>query len=206
MAATQPITHKKNSMFREAALKVFPVLQQKRAQSSMIVGLTLFALIVLGLFAINPTVATIIQLNKQIEDDTLVYNKLQEKISNLTTLQKKYEDLQPDLPIVLAAIPSSYELPKLLGQIQTLAAKNHLELTSLQSNPISITTISPSTLSTVSFVVTVTGTQDNVLTFISSFNSFERITTIQKISIGLDAGEADIVEATIQGTASFLPL
>ena len=197
---------KKSSIFHEAALKVFPVLQQQRTQSFLIVFLTLLALIILGLFAINPTIVTIIDLNRQIADDTLVYNQLQEKIANLTTLQGEYEDLQPDLPLVLAAIPDTYQLPKLLGQVQTLAGEHDITVTSLESDPVSISTTPVTTTSPVSFTIAVKGTQDNILAFISSFNSFERITTIQKIAISVSKITNNEVDAIIQGQAFYLPL
>ncbi|HSW87889.1 MAG TPA: type 4a pilus biogenesis protein PilO [Candidatus Saccharimonadales bacterium] len=202
--AEQSIQRKSNSLLRQAAVKVFPVLRQERTQTFLILVLTFLSLIIFGIFAINPTIATIIQLRKQLADNKLVYAKLLEKTANLSTLQRQYAELQPDLSLVLAAVPDSHKLPEFIGKVQSLAGKNNVNVVTMQSNPI-ILTNEPSTKdSSVSFSFTVQGTRENILSFVTAFMSFDRIITIDEISLNtITTTQGIATQAMIQGKAAF---
>lgn len=202
----QSVPTKKASFFRESALKVFPVLRQERTQSFAIVLLTFIALSIFGLFAINPTITTIIQLNKQLADNKFVYDKLQEKITNILSLQKQYNALQPDLSIVLSAIPDTYSIAQFMGKVQKLADDNKVKILSIQSNPLSIAPNNTKDGS-ISFLMTMQGDKQNILNFITKFMSFDRITAIDEVSLNTTSTNqsANVTQATIQAKAFFKP-
>lgn len=202
----QVLQNKKKSFLQEATFKIFPLLKQEKTQSFFIIILTFLSLIIFGLFAINPTISTIIQLHKQLDDNTFVYHKLDEKITNIISLQKKYNALQPDLPIVFAAIPDMYNISQLFGQIQQLATENKLTIISMQSNPITINPI-VSKDDSLSFTFSIKGNKQNILHFISSFMLFERITTIDEISLSTSTSQNTIItQAKIQAKVFFKSL
>ena len=114
-------------------LALMPDLRQEKAKKFTTIVLTLITSIILGLFAISPTLSTIANLQKQINDDQFVDQKLQEKINDLTTLQQNYADIQNDLPVIYAAIPNSTQIPILVGEIQSIAQDSSLKLDSFQT-------------------------------------------------------------------------
>lgn len=203
----QSIQKKRNSLLQQAAVKVFPMLKQERTQTFIVIVLTFVSLIVFGLFAINPTIATILQLRKQLADNKLVQSSLQEKITNLSVLQGKYAQMEPDLSLVLAAIPDSHKIPEFIGKVQTLAGKNNVSVITIQSNPLILTADQSTKASSVSFSFTVQGTRENILNFITAFMSFDRITTIDKILISTTSTEqGTATQAMIDGKVLFKPL
>lgn len=203
----ESIQKKRNSLLQQAAIKVFPVLKQERTQTFIIIVLTLLSLSMFGLFAINPTITTIIQLRKQIADNTLVQSKLQEKIANLSILQVQYNQIQPDLSLVLAAVPSAHNTPEFIGKIQTLAAKNNVAVISIQSNPLILTGTPSTKASSISFSVTAQGNRSDILRFITAFMTFDRITTIDKILLNTTTtDQVTTTQVQIDGKAVFKPL
>src|SRR5258708_38461213 len=84
----------------------FPRLKEEKTRSYATFVMTLIAICIFGFFAINPTVGTIIELNKQLNDSKYVDQQFVEKIANMATLQTAYSGLQNDVPFVLNAIPT----------------------------------------------------------------------------------------------------
>src|ERR1035437_7860822 len=101
----------------EKYLELIPDLKKEKAQKYITIVLTLVTIITLGLFAINPTLSTIANLQKQIDDNNFVQQKLQQKINDLAILQGKYSDLQNDLPVVYNAVPKTTEISLLVADI-----------------------------------------------------------------------------------------
>jgi len=171
----------KNISKELATSNVFPMLREKRMQSFITIGLTLFSLSIFGLFAINPTITTIINLRRQLADDQFVDNQLQEKIANLSTLQQKYSSLQLDLPFVLAAVPPSHQMPQLIGQIRSLASQNNVLIKRIQTNTVVIPAARSQQESSYIFSLTAEGDQDAINHFIMSLVTFERIIGIESL-------------------------
>lgn len=192
---------------KDAEMRVFPVLKREKTQAFLAIALTLIGCIIFGLFAINPTIATILQLQKQLSDDAGAYSQLVSKVNNLSALQGKYNDLQPDLPLVLAAVPDTNHIPELLGQIQALALKENCSVITLQSNPLVLSPYISKQDSTVSISLTIQGSNQNILNFIHSFTKFERILTIDEILISsVSTSDNNQTQALIQASAYFRPL
>src|ERR1035437_6313866 len=122
----------------EKYLELIPDLKKEKAQKYITIVLTLTTAIILGLFAINPTFSTIANLQKQIDDNKFVQQKLQQKINNLSVLQQKYNNLQSDLPVVYDAVPKTTEIPLFMAEAQSIANNTSLTLTSLQTSEVSL--------------------------------------------------------------------
>jgi Tfp pilus assembly protein PilO len=168
-------------------LAFMPDLKQERTKKFTTIVLTLVASIILGLFAVSPTLSTIANLQKQIDDSTFVNQKLQQKINNLSTLQQQYANVQNDLPVVTDAIPTSAQITLLVAQIQTVAKDASLKLDEFQTFEVNLSKI--------------TVPNKNY----SSFN-FQRIITINNISVSKLNNTNSIdntLQLNIQGTAFF---
>src|SRR5580700_7871794 len=107
-------------------LKLLPNLRQEQAQSLLMLILTFAALSFFGIFAINPTLSTIFDLQKQLSDDTLVNQQLQTKIDNLSALEQQYNELGTNLTNIYSAVPQNPEASLLSAQIAALVQKHNL--------------------------------------------------------------------------------
>lgn len=164
---------------------LLPDFKKDKTRKISSIVFSLIALSFLGLFAINPTLSTIAKLRKDLEDSKFVSQKLQEKISNLYTLQKKYSLIQEDIPVVLAAIPNNPQAPTLMGQIQTLAKENNIAITSIQSSQVEALAegVIDKKFSTFSFTVAGEGNYNSIINFISSLTNMQRVISIDNLSI-----------------------
>lgn len=114
-------------------LKLLPDIQKENTRAVVTLIFTFFAMSFFGIFAINPTLSTIVTLKKQLSDSELVHNNLKTKISNLSSLQQQYTQLNSDLPLVFEAVPKNAQATILLGQIMGLAKEKRVDITSLEA-------------------------------------------------------------------------
>ncbi len=192
----------------EKLYKTFaPFLKEEKAQKFSTILLTLGALSLFGIFAINPTITTIVHLQKQLSDSQFVEEKLQEKISSLNKLQIEYTQLKEVLQTtVLTAIPEKPTVPLFTAQLQGIAKTNGISITRLQIFQVELSkqTKKQESYGSFEFALDLKGTQDNLTTFLSSLTNFERIVSISNISFG-DVREKDNLQLSLQGKAYFKP-
>src|SRR5882724_3344563 len=81
-------------------LKLLPKIKNDSSRAITMLILTFLAMAFLSIFAINPTLTTIVELQKQLQDSQFVYQELQTKRNNLSNLQDQYKVLSDnnDLP------------------------------------------------------------------------------------------------------------
>ena len=166
-------------------LAFMPDLKQERTKKFTTVVLTLVATIILGLFAVSPTLSTIANLQKQIDDSTFVNQKLQQKINDLSTLQQKYANVQSDLPVITDAIPTSAQIPLLVAQIQTVDQNASLKLDSFQTFEVDLSkvTVINKNYSSFDFGLSAEGSYQQITDFLDNLTNFQRIITIANISV-----------------------
>jgi Tfp pilus assembly protein PilO len=194
-------------------LRDLPTLQRERVKEYGMLILTFFALSFFSIFAISPTLSTITDLTKQLSDNQAADSALKTKIKNLSTLQQIYTTIQPDINYVETAIPSNPNVTDLIGKIQGISKKTNVSLLALQVSDVSLYSPKHGLIKkgktiqapTFSFLVRVQGSQDNLLSFISSFISFDRIVTIQSLSFVTDIKQNANPTVSIQANSYFIP-
>lgn len=185
-------------------IALLPDFKKEKAQKISSIVFSLLALSFFGLFAIEPTLSTIAKLKKDLSDSKYVNEKLQEKISNLSSLQEKYNLLQNDIPIVLAAIPQNPQLPTLMGQIQSLAKQQNVTIGNLQSYQVEAANSKnpDKDFYSFSFVITGEGSYTDIVNFLSSLTGMQRVITIDELLIG-KASSANLLQFNMKGVAYF---
>lgn len=195
----------KNKFFKNLNYGFLSSFKDQRTQKSTTIILTIIALAIFGLFAINPTISTIVKLRKELDDNTLVDNKLTEKINNLSTLQRKYNGMQRDLPLILSAIPKNSEVPLLAAQIQAIAKNTNVEIENFQSFQVGVeSTASPRNYSSFSFTVSAVGTYNDAYNFLKSLSNMQRVVSIDLLSLSKKTA-TDQVDLSLKGEAFFNP-
>lgn len=183
---------------------ILPHLNQERTQKFFGIALTLLALSFFGFFAINPTVLTILKLQKEVSDSKFVYNELETKIKNLSLLRKEYAGLQNDLFIIKAAIPSEPNAHLLFAQIQAIASESNVKIKKLQNFEVEVLKNSKAPgkpYYSYSFSISGSSSFGNILSFVSAIRNMQRIIDMEVF--GITNQDSQTLVFNMQGTAFF---
>lgn len=193
------------NFYRSKYFKVPTQLKGEKTQTVTTLILTLIAFSFLGFFAISPTLSTITELQKQLEDYNFVENQLNQKITNLSILQQKYNLLQKDLPVIMSAIPQNPTAPFLFGQIQNIAKDSNVSLIRIQSSSIELSKQieGADKYSSFNFSLEVEGSYKNMLIFLSSLSNYERILILDSISVNKNSEKKEGLRLNIRGKTLF---
>lgn len=181
---------------------ILPYLKKQKNQEYFMVILTLGATIFFALFAINPTLSTIVKLRKEVEDSRIVHLALKNKVINLSNLITEYSVIQKDLPLVLDAIPEQPQAPTLIGQIQTIAQSSNVAIEKLDISEVGLTEEGASTSSKFSFELTGTSTYESLNAFISELILMQRIVSLETISLTKNA-DSETLQLDLKGSAYY---
>lgn len=192
---------KKINKLKEEALPLFKDEKTKKFTSLVF---TLIALSFFGLIAINPTISTIAELNKELEDSQAVDAKLTQKINNITTLQQKYTALQNDLPLIFAAVPKESEVPLFAAQLQALAQNSNAQLVSLQTFEVDVKAKPPKNYLSFNFALVAEGSYNDLGKFLDNLISMQRVVSIDSMSLTKKTG-GNTLQLTLKGKTIFSP-
>lgn len=186
-------------------LNVFSNIGNARTQKLISIVLTLTALSLFGLFAINPTLSTIAKLRKEIVDYEVINQKLEEKISALNTLQLAYSNLENEVPTVTNAIPKSPLVPQFIGQIQTIAKNSNIFVIQLQNSQVDLykENATLNKYNAYNFSLIGDGNYEDIRKFIENVTSMERVVGIDTSSINNIENNNTILRLNFQGVAYF---
>lgn len=186
-------------------LELLPDLKQEKTQKFTTIVLTLIALSFFGIFAINPTISTIVSLKKQLSDSQFTEQQLRQKIENLSSLGQQYQTMQQDIPYIMASLPTDPEISLLIGQIQSISRNSGVQLTGVQTLQVEIVTpkTSQKKYSTFSFSVSTEGSYENTSRFISSLINMQRVVSLDIIALNKKADQSGIIQLNIKGTSYF---
>ena len=176
---------------------------------------SLITIVFFLIFAIRPTLVTITGLIKEIKDKKEVTEKLENKISQLTSAQAEYQQIQKELYLVDEALPVNANFPLLALQLEALARKDALKIGSLQYEKIALRTeglkaanikdkgdlhkIIPG----VGFNLSVSGDYSQLKTFIGNLLSLRRSILLDDYSIQSKSKEK-VLTLTLKGRAVWL--
>lgn len=195
----------KTNLFKNLDLSFLPSLKEEKTQKFSTIILTVIALSFFGIFAINPTLSTIAKLRKELDDNNFVDQKLQEKINNLSSLQKKYNSMQADLPLIFAAIPQNSDIPIFAAQIQAIAKNTNTGIDNFQTFEVEIQkTASPKNYSSFQFALSAEGTYNDLYKFLLSLSNMQRVVSIDLMSL-TQKTNSNSLQLSIKGNAFFNP-
>jgi Tfp pilus assembly protein PilO len=177
-----------------AYLKLLPDMHNERVQQYMMLSFTLAALSFFGIFAINPTLTTVVDLKKQIEDDKYIVLQLNTKLANISTLINKYDLLAADLPYVYAAFPQSPQVSPFLGKVYALTQRDNLSVRLLHAYQVELSPPAKAPLGSSSFVFSLeaVGTYDNMIQFALDLVHLDRVVTVELFSVSKDAKQEEL--------------
>lgn len=186
-------------------LNVFSNINNARTQKLISIVLTLVALSMFGLFAINPTLSTIAKLRKEIDDYEVINQKLQEKISALNILQGAYSTIENEIPTVINAIPDSPLVPQFIGQVQSIAKNSNISVIQLQNSKVDLykENATSSKYHAYNFSLIGDGSYEDIKKFIENITGMQRIVGIDTSSISIVENNNIALRLNFQGVAYF---
>lgn len=159
------------------------LLKNEKNRKYLVVGLTISTSLFFLLFAVNPTLSTIANLSKQLGDLKLVETSLQTKISNMDTLQSRYQVIEPDLDAVTEAIPQQPDSVELTGQIQQAGQASNVSIASITLSEISYSEQTGNLTQTYPINIVAEGSYNDISSFLDKLFTMRRIITFTQISI-----------------------
>lgn len=118
---------------REQITKILADFYHKPvAKVSLELFLSIGAVLFFAVFAIQPTLVTMSDLIKELEDKRELDQKLQQKVAALSTAQTNYQQIEPQLQYLEEAIPSSPRLIEALLLIEKTASEKGVVIDSLR--------------------------------------------------------------------------
>jgi Tfp pilus assembly protein PilO len=163
---------------------------QPIAQVSLELFFSIIAVIFFALFAIRPTLITMADLVKEIQDKKDLNQKLSQKVAALSSVQGEYLGLQDRLKVLDEAIPSSPRFDEAVSIIEKIASENHLTIISLEAKEIPKEEVQNLPLENQSrlskpLTVSVIGDYPSIRQFIDSIRSTRREISVDSILFNL---------------------
>jgi len=192
----------KKSDYDKYYKQMLPLIKKDKNQKYLFIILTLSVSIFFALFAINPTLSTIVKLRKELSDSKFVNDKLTQKVNNLSTLSTQYQNIEDDLPLVLDAIPVSAEAPLLIGQIQSLADEHSVNFTNISISPINLIASKATKSSSLTFELSGSTSYENFNLFFDDLVNIQRVIVVESISISKNE-DLDNININLKGKAFY---
>lgn len=179
--------------------RVGRVYEKPEIKSSVEILLSIFAVTILSLLAIKPTIANVLSLQKKIEDQKVILKKADTKIGQLFTAQDALTEHASSLGLYDLAVPSGFDYNSITRRVALLALKNGLTLSrvSLPGNVLVGSGEANKTVKDKKEVLiydtdgqmkipvsfSAIGSQNSILSFLVELENMDRLALIGNISI-----------------------
>ncbi len=176
---------------------------QPVARVSLELFITVIAVLFFAVFAIRPTLLTMSDLIKEIDEKRLLDKNLTQKIAALNTAQSMYLNMQDRLVVLDEAIPNSPQVVTAFKILEKIASDRNLPINALTLND--VPEDSPPTASTmdltrrnVMVTMTVTGDYPSIRQLIEDIRQSQRSFVVESVTFATsDLRGAKILRCTI---------
>ncbi|MEK7168751.1 MAG: type 4a pilus biogenesis protein PilO [Patescibacteria group bacterium] len=168
--------------------------------------LSLGTIIVFAIFAIKPTIITIVDINNEIKAKEETIEKLQNKLVDLQTANSILKNEAQNLKLIDEAVPNSASLELVAKQIESLVSSNSINLTSLTSSDVKIKGQEEKTENELLVSFSVNGDYQNLFAFLQSIENMRRPFKIDSLifNISKSVDEKKLITLTLSGTTPFI--
>jgi len=182
------------------------------AKASIELFLSIGAVLFFAIFAIRPTLLTMSDLIKEIEDKRTLDKKLGEKVAALSSAQTEYLKFEPRLEVLNSAIPINPDLVLTLKIVEKIASEQKLTISAINLNDVpkeieATTNFDKLTRKNLNFSILVSGEFPAIRAFVSSLMASRRSFLIEKITFVIsDVRGIKRLEANISVSAPYYGL
>lgn len=160
--------------------------QQPVAKVSLELFFTVGAVLFFAIFAIRPTLLTMSDLIKELEDKRKLDQQLSQKIAALSTAQATYLGLQNRLFVLDEAIPTSPQFITSLKLLEKVASDHKLVITTISVNEIPDETVATGDITrlqrvTIPISVVLSGDYQSIRSFIEDVINLRRAFVVDTV-------------------------
>jgi Tfp pilus assembly protein PilO len=164
--------------------------QKPVAQVSVELVFSIVAVIVFAVFAIRPTLLTMSDLIKEMNDKETLNQALIQKVASLSSAQAQYANIQDQLAVLDQAIPPTPRLGEAVAIMEKLASEDKLLIKSLQSNEVpredsTATGSAEKTRISKPITITVEGDYPTIRKFVTDLQGVRRAFVIDSVVFSL---------------------
>lgn len=136
-------------------------------------------------FALSPTINTILALQKKIEEQKQVDTALQKKIADLVAAQDSFAQIQEILPAVFVGVPITPTPQTIISGVAVSASASGVKQTGISFHdlPLSSDLITSLELTPVEFTLSVTGDYASVRDFLGRVENASRLIKLKSIGV-----------------------
>lgn len=163
---------------------------------------------VLLVFAVRPTISTILNLQKNIADDKKVLASLEEKANNLTLAKQNLENLNPETKNKIEKLlPAKTNVTSLISSLKE-SSGNTASISALQIQPVNLinentdTTKAKMNVGEINFSYNIQGSFSQLLVILQNLNRSSRLIKIDNIVLSRQANVSTIL--SVNGKAYYL--
>ncbi|MCL4366919.1 type 4a pilus biogenesis protein PilO [Patescibacteria group bacterium] len=184
-----------------------PVVENRFAKSAAPFIFSLISISVFAVFAIRPTITTILSLQQEINSNQKILDQLNQKARNLSEGRQNYQKIPSDVQTKIRAyVPDSPQVPLFINNLQNAAA-NQGSASALQIQPltlIDLTNQNPANLQLdeIDFSYNAQGSFTQLLTIVDNIQKLSRLTRVDNVTL-TKQGDGPLT-LTLTGKAYFI--
>lgn len=175
-------------------------------------GSTIFTFVAMSIFvifAIKPTIETIITLQKKLQDSRQVLEQVTTKAENLSVGKQNYDNLNSDIKSkIQTSIPNGLNLTTLVSPFELSVRSFDATISAIQIQPLIIENKTATTfvnkLDEVSFTVNIEGPYEKLLQILEEIQKSPRLISIDNLMINKGAAGSTNLLMSITGKAYYL--
>jgi Tfp pilus assembly protein PilO len=185
-----------------------PIIKNKRVQQYSTITFSIFAVIIFSLFAIKPTISTILALQKSIKQEQDIYNQLLTKEKNLALGKQNLDAIPVDtMAKTSTLLPDQTDITIVTDNLASIAQQNQASVSAIQYQPFDLVGV-PATLNPhpnlqeISFTLNLQGDYLRIAKLLQDLNNSGRLVVIDSINM-VESNESPL-NTTINGRTFYL--
>lgn len=168
------------------------ILATSAGKSFTLLGITILTIIFFVVFAIRPSLVKISEIQREVSDNNIYSQKLQNKIENLNKISNQIENGENSdkLDFFQDVFPNSNDVHELILNISSLASKNNLKFSAASTELDQILSDDEaglnSNLKKYKVLFNFTGDANGFMSFVEQIASYPRAMNITSINMSKD--------------------
>ncbi len=157
-------------------------------------AISLLVSIVLIVFAVKPTISTIIQIKQAVKEKTLVNKQIQDRIDALTKLDTQYQEEESKFNALQMVFPSDGLYVLILSNIESIVSRNGFTLSSVsfdgydgKNYKLQTSVLKPSSLR-----LSVSGSYSDFINLLKDFESLPMSPVVENLSFSTQRDESGL--------------
>lgn len=170
-----------------------PILKNKIVKTYGSFVFSIITITILGVFALKPTLATIVSLQKSTSEQQQILNQVNEKVKMLSEGTKNYENLPGQTRTKLFnLIPDAPTLPKLIDITSSLASRYEASVSGIQFQSVELGTVTKelkkgAQLKEIELTLNLQGSYSQMTNFLKTLVLSDRLIVIKNVSFNKSA-------------------